>query len=61
MPKTSKDSASRDAPPSHLAEAKRDDAQGHSNSEDRVTPTSERVIKETSVKRREAMKVLANR
>lgn len=26
-----------------------------------VTPTSERIIKETSVKRRKAMKVLANR
>ena len=27
----------------------------------RVSPTSERIIKETSVKRRKAMKVLANR
>ena len=27
----------------------------------RVTPTSERIIKETSVKRRKAMTVLANR
>ena len=26
-----------------------------------VTPTSERIIKETSVRRRKAMKVLANR
>ncbi len=26
-----------------------------------VTPTSERIIKETSVKRRKAMEVLANR
>ena len=26
-----------------------------------VTPTSERIIKETSMKRRKAMKVLANR
>lgn len=27
----------------------------------RVTPTSERIIKETSVKRRKAMEALANR
>lgn len=44
--------------------AKRDDSQVHPDSENRssrpVTPTSERVIKETSVKRRVAMKALAN-
>lgn len=59
MPKNSKMSASGRA-----IKAQHDDSQAHPNSENRssrpVTPTSERVIKETSVKRREAMKVLAN-
>ena len=43
----------------------RDDAWAQASSANsrgrRVTPTSERIIKETSVKRRKAMKVLANR
>ena len=42
--------AGRDGSPTHLATAV------HS-----VTPTSERIIKETSVKRGKAMRVLANR
>lgn len=62
MPKNSKMSVSASG---RAIKAQHDDSQAHPDSENRssqsVTPTSERVIKETSVKRREAMKVLANR
>ena len=37
------------------------DAKTEDRSVKRVSPTSERIIKETSIKRRKAMEVLANR
>ena len=48
-----------------VVKARRDGSRTHAASATSVvhavTPTSERIIKETSVERREAMKVLANR
>ena len=48
-----------------VMQARRDGSRAHAVSATSVvhtvTPTSERIIKETSVKRRKAMKVLANR
>ena len=48
-----------------VVKARRDGLRAHAVSATSVvhtvTPTSERIIKETSVKRRKAMKVLANR
>lgn len=37
------------------------EAKSEDRSVKRVSPTSERIIKETSIKRRKAMEVLANR
>ena len=49
----------------HGAKARRIGSQTHSANatyaKQRVTPTSEKIIEQTSVKRRKAMQVLANR
>ena len=42
-------------------EAPQDDPRNHPATQDRVSPTSERIIKKTAVKRRKAMKALADR
>ena len=53
------------ARPTQVVKARRDASRAHAvsvtSASHAVTPTSERIIKETSVKRRKAMKVLANR
>ena len=42
-------------------EAPQDDLRNHPTMQDRVSPTSERIIMKTAVKRRKAMKALADR
>ena len=42
-------------------EATQDDPRNHPAMQDRVSPTSERIIVKTAVKRRKAMKALADR
>ena len=61
MSKKSKQSTKTASESGQFAGATGDNLQNRASSEYHVTPTSERIIRKTSAKRREAMKVLADR